>query len=101
MNNFESDRINVLSMKGLSVSVEETQELYDFLRGETPKGFTFREQPKLSREAAFAVIYYLQEKMYLIPDHYEQCDECGRIYESYEEGIFIDDTDQHLCDECL
>lgn len=63
--------------------------------------FITKFQPGLSAEEAFAVIYYLQEKFQIISETYEQCDMCGRLYDSEEEGILVDDTGKHYCNDCI
>ena len=83
------------------LSFEETQQLYDFLRGEVTVNVnslnnvylpdlgihTMKSHlPKLTDEQAFLVIYVLQENYGLIPDTYEQCSHCGELYDSDEEG---------------
>ena len=32
------------------------------------------------------MIYYLQEEMGILPDRYEMCNRCKRIYDTYEGG---------------
>ncbi|MGL6199874.1 MAG: hypothetical protein ACRC3H_13180 [Lachnospiraceae bacterium] len=74
------------------VGTAEVHEFYDWLQGEiTIDRMTFAESPKLSKEAAFAVIYYLQERLGVIEDNYELCRGCGRIYDSYGEGTYINE----------
>jgi hypothetical protein len=68
------------------ISLESVEDLYKFLQGKVPHCLTLREPPKLSKRAAFAVIYYLQEIMHLIPDHYERCNICGVLYDIEQEG---------------
>lgn len=76
------------------MNLEEVQKLYEFLQGKEMKSYTFREQPRLSPEAAFAVIYFLQEEFGVIPDYYEVCENCGNIYDSYDSNTV------GLCDYC-
>lgn len=90
-----------LEKAGMEVTQDEVEELYRFLQGETPKGFYFNETPNLSEEAAFSVIYYLQEKMHLIPDNFERCSKCGKIFDSDEEDISSPYTDKIICDSCF
>lgn len=71
------------------------QEFYDWLQGKTEiNRIYFDKSPKLSKKAAFSVIYYLQERLGIIEDNYEMCKKCGNIYDSYNEG------DRHYCDNC-
>lgn len=54
---------------------------------------------KLSPEKAFEVIYYLQEKMDIIPSNFELCQSCGCIYDSDYEGTW-DEEKGGLCGFC-
>lgn len=82
------------------VTLEETDEFYDWLQGKSqPDGFIFRAAPELTPEQAFSIIYYLQEKLFLIPDTYERCDNCGCLYDSDEEGTSIDEYSTIITEE--
>ena len=96
------------------LTVEQTQELYNFLKGEEmditvnksienciridedfkPKEIHLKGILKLTEDQAFSIIYMLQEYFKIIPDIYEQCDHCGEIYDSESEGHYIN------CNEC-
>lgn len=95
------------------LNLEETKQLYDFLRGEghveikSGKDIVLKDYniytkkshlPKLTDEQAFLVIYVLQEVYGVIPDSYEQCTNCGGLYDSYEEGNQY--HDENYCDSC-
>lgn len=80
------------------VTLEAVEELFDFLQGDCPKNIKIKHMPKLSEKEAFAVIYYLQEQMQLIPDIYEMCDKCFRIYDSNYEGTVV--ADERFCEDC-
>lgn len=73
------------------LSWEKTDALYSFLQGNIPDEITLVEPPKLSGVMAFGIIYYLQEILGIIPDHYERCDECGILFDSNYEGIGTED----------
>lgn len=84
------------------MDLEKTKELYDFLKGETPEGFTLKTgQPQLSEDVAFTIIYVLQEKFNLIPDIYEMCAECKELYDSENDGHHFDGAGINLCDGCI
>ena len=83
------------------MNLEKTEELYAFLKGETPEGFTLNGQPQLSEEVAFTIIYVLQEKFNLIPDHFEQCGECKELFDMECEGHHFDGVGINLCDGCI
>lgn len=55
--------------------------------------------PYLTDDEAFAVIYYLQEKIGIIPTTYEKCPICGKLYDSEREGIPMEDN-KFCCKEC-
>ena len=74
-------------MKG-NVTLEQTQELHRFLQGENPEGILVKPL-KLDTETAFRVIWYLQERLGIIPDDYEMCSQCGKIYDSSYGGCRI------------
>lgn len=85
---------------GKELTLERTEELYGFLRGADVDGITFgRSRPRLSSRAAFAVIYFLQEHMDLIPDRFERCTRCGDLFDSEQEGDITEDRSR--CDSCM
>lgn len=55
--------------------------------------------PKLTKIQAWFVIYVLQKHFKVLPEKFEQCDECGRIFDSEIEGIHTDDKIQFEEDE--
>lgn len=82
-------------------TIEQTQELYEFLKGKTPEGFTFKTgQPTLSEDTAFTIIYVLQEKFHMIPDTYEKCVRCKEIFDMEWGGNHYEDPGINLCDSC-
>ncbi len=84
------------------MDLEQTKELYEFLKGEIPERFIFKTwKPKLSEDEAFTVIYVLQEKFHLIPDHFEQCKRCKEIFDMECEGKHYDDPGINLCEGCI
>ncbi len=99
---------NKRTVKGNMVqvaSLNETIELYKWLQGEKMEGYKIKYQPKLNKEQAFAIIYLLQEAYGFIPDVYEKCDTCGKLYDSDVEGDVISDEEQskyiNCCAECM
>ena len=67
---------------------DKTKEFYEFLLGKDKefKGLTEENKLNLTPEQAFHIIYYLQEKHLIIPDVYEKCNECQKLYNSEKEG---------------
>lgn len=54
----------------------------------------FREMLKglgLGNAAAFGVIYYLQERMCILPDCIEKCEGCGGLFDTDSEGYCLSD----------
>ncbi|GAG27329.1 unnamed protein product, partial [marine sediment metagenome] len=82
-------------------TLEQTQELYQFLQGELPEGFMLKTPPKLSGKMAFTIIYVLQEKFKLIPDHFEHCERCDVVFDMDFGGDHFDDPGINLCDSCV
>ena len=77
-------------------TLEEVEELYDMLTGNRlPEGMEIPdgERPDLGPKQAFAVIWFLQERMGLLPDHYEQCETCLALFDTWETGTHIDDDE--------
>jgi cytochrome c len=70
--------------------VERIEELMRFLQGRLPDGVKVRHQPNLTPDAAWTVVWFLQEMPRIIPDHYERCAVCGVIYDSESEGEYVD-----------
>jgi len=72
------------------ISIDEVAEFYDWLQGEScPENLHFEHKLNLTGEEAFDVIYFLQEQMRIIPHNYERCRECGRLFDTYKDGINI------------
>ena len=82
------------------MTLVDAQNLYEFLQGgPQPEGFRIRARPRLSPNAAFAVLYVMQEKYRLIPDTFEQCSTCRQLFDSAETGDYNEPTGKHFCDE--
>jgi hypothetical protein len=61
--------------------------------------YEFLKEKRLSEKKAFDIIYYLQEHLCIIPDHIEQCNVCGELYDSYSTGHHSELTGKHYCSE--
>lgn len=84
------------------MTLVEAREFYAFLQGgPVPKGFTIRARPRLTRNAAFSVIYVLQERYRLIPDNFEACATCDEIFDTHEGGGRNQKSGKFYCDTCL
>lgn len=76
------------------LTLEQVEEFLLMLQGEeVPDGMNMPEQPKLSRQAAWNVVWYLQEHLGVIPSQYEMCCVCDGLFDSYREGHIISDDD--------
>ena len=77
------------------IESDTMNELLRFLEGkftpDTVKIVDKSKLPKLTTIQAWFVIYVLQEHFKILPDKFERCDECGRIFDSEIEGIHTDD----------
>ncbi len=82
--------------------IEKVKELYDFLTGGTPEGMFFNKtsKPKMSHKKAFAVIYYLQEHLNIIPDYFELCWNCRDIFNTETDGIYWKSKGRYYCGGC-
>jgi hypothetical protein len=69
-----------------TITLEQVDELYQFLQGTVPDGIYIKHPPRLSKRMAFKIIYFLQEQTGVIPDHYEKCATCGDLFDSDNEG---------------
>ena len=75
------------------MTVQKAQELFDMLTGKRiPSGITIPHPPNLSPQQAFGVIWFLQEHLRIIPDTFEMCAVCSTIFDTREEGWFVDET---------
>ena len=83
--------------------LEQVEMLYEFLQGRPPAGVSTvaREQPKLSPRQAFAVIWFLQEKLGLLPDTIERCCSCNELFDTDSSGWYVERLYRHYCDDCL
>lgn len=73
------------------ITIEQVQEFMDFLTGdETPEGFTFQAPPSLSPQGAFSVVYYLQERLSVLPDSFEMCRTCKALFDTDHDGFTLD-----------
>lgn len=81
--------------------VESVDKFHSFLMGgKPPEGFVLKQRPKLTARKAFAIIYVLQEHFHAIPDSFEMCSHCTRIYDSEREGHYSEQHPHHWCGNC-
>jgi hypothetical protein len=67
--------------------------------------------PKVSTKQAFAVIYFLQKRLHVLPDCIEQCSVCKELFDTDSEGVYGGDEDdddkkkkhhfKFYCDNCI
>ena len=70
----------------------KVNELFKYLIDEEiPEGVLVNSRPKLSRNKAWNLIWFLQEVTQCLPSHIERCDKCGQLYDSDKEGYHLDD----------
>jgi len=82
--------------------IEWIDEFYQFLQGKVPDNIHLKESevPVLTKEQAFNVIWYLQEHFRILPDNFEQCSNCGNIYDTHCSGHHSEIDDKSYCDFC-
>ena len=82
--------------------IEPTQDekvliYYDYLRGFIENirigNLIFGKSPKLSDTKAFNILYYAQEFLGAIPDKFEKCSRCGKIFDTESTGDHITEED--------
>jgi len=80
---------------------QKIEELYGYLQGDSkPESLESNFKPKLSRRAAFHIIWFLQEFTQIIPDNFEACSVCDSIYDTHREGYHSEITENFYCDNC-
>lgn len=84
------------------IAVEQIQQLFDWLTGaaETPPHtddepptehrFYVGLSPKMSPGQAESLIWWLQEVLRCVPEHYGRCSWCGNWYDSYASGCYLE-----------
>ena len=72
-------------------TLEQIQGFFDALTtGEPPGGFKLPDLPKLLKKQAFTVVYLLQARLGIVPDHYEMCGICNELFDSEQSGHILD-----------
>lgn len=96
-----TDEIKLIKNNGKRdlTDLEWVQEFYEFLQGDPPANI-LTNKIKLSKNKAFTIIWYLQEQFSILPDHICQCDRCGDLYDSYEEGYHSEKKSKFYCGNC-
>lgn len=85
--------------------LDRTEELFRFLQGEIPKGYTITRGhvPKLTADQAWTVVWYLGNQYWQVTDRVERCDVCGALYHTSQEGRTLDYGRKpfHFCEFCM
>lgn len=85
--------------------LEFTEELFQFLQGKLPEGYSVPEVevPRLSPGQAWTVIWYLGNQYRKVSDHIERCCVCGDLYDTWNAGSCLDygDAPYNFCDSCM
>jgi hypothetical protein len=81
------------------------EDLYELLQGNVPEDVTPscpKEVPKLTKDQAWFVIWWLGNSYRQVPDHVERCDVCGAVYNSWSEGQTLDfgNAPYSFCGNC-
>lgn len=93
---------NIKDAAGNKITLERVQELFDFLcDGTNPEGVFVKRPPKLGARKAETIIWFLQEHMDILPDNFEMCVTCSRMYDSHSEGDHDEKTGRCHCGNCM
>jgi len=77
-----------------SITLEDIEQFMEMLTGgRLPNGMGMPHQPRLEARQAFSIVWYLQNHLRILPDHFEQCDVCERVFDCHHGGGSIDGTD--------
>lgn len=99
----------------MEITVEQVEDLHAFMMGVNPDGVYVEPPLKLSSENAMTIIWFLQEHMGVLPDHYNLCVACGQFFDANRQGYYLSEdaidgyipearwpTYENYCDEeCL
>ena len=83
-----------------NVTLDQVEDLVEMLTGGSTGTARLAHQPQLTRRQAFSVVYYLQEILCIIPDHYEMCGECDEMFDSECDGGTRQGDNVQICDIC-
>ena len=85
------------------ITKDQVVELFEFLQGNNPDNILMgkRNHPKMNREKAFKVIWFLQEHLRILPDTIEMCSVCKDLYDTWQEGFYDDKKYKHYCNGCI
>lgn len=82
-------------MKNQEITLEQVEQFMNLLTGTwLPENWTPDNVPKMTPREAFTVVYYMQEFLHVLPDHYEQCNICSEMYDTEWGGFTIDTADE-------
>lgn len=81
--------------------LEWINEFSAYLQGEKIESLSGHFKPKLTRQQAFRVIWYLQEHFPILPDSIEQCSKCDDLYNGHSSGYYSEKQGAHFCDSCM
>jgi len=84
------------------INLKWVEEFYNFLQGDIPKGIYLGhgQNPRLSPEKAFSIIWYLQEHFPLLIDNIEKCSNCDSLYDCNSEGLYCETKGKFYCGGC-
>lgn len=82
--------------------IQWINEFYEFLQGNIPEEITLARghNPNLSKNKAFAIIWYLQEHFPVLPDRIDKCDVCHELYDSWSSGHYSEKQQKCFCSYC-
>lgn len=82
------------------MNLEQLQEFFRFLmKNEQPDEWCMTPHPEMDERQAFGIIYFLQERLHIIPDNFELCADCLELFDDHHGGTRQVDGAQ-VCADC-
>ena len=73
------------------ITLKQMHEFFQFLQGTIPREIKLPKKHilHLTPDQAFLIIWYLQEHLPIIPENFEFCYGCKRIFDTNDEGYSV------------
>lgn len=84
-----------MNTKPQEITDKQIRNFVSFLRGDLrDDGVKIHHMPELNDEQSMSILWYLQEVLPVIPDHYECCSRCGVVIDTDAEGTYLDPSER-------